>query len=60
MRKISSIISLVAVATLLVSCGGSKPAKQATVSLGPLDDFFTVKSYTIESDAERALKNLTR
>lgn len=52
MRKISSIISLVAVATLLVSCGGSKPAKQATVSLGPLDDFFTVKSYTIESDAE--------
>lgn len=53
MRKIASIFSFVAVATLLVSCGGSKPAtKQATVSLGPLDDFFTVKSYTIESDAE--------
>ena len=37
---------------MLVSCGGSKPTKQATVSLGPLDDFFTVKSYTIESDSE--------
>ena len=50
------LLSLSALATLLVltSCGGSvsKSAKQASITLGPLDDFYTVKSYKIESDAE--------
>ena len=50
------LLSISAFATLLVltSCGGSgsKSTKQASVTFGPLDDFYTVKSYKIESDAE--------
>lgn len=49
---------MAAVVLTMASCGGgsssksSKSAKQATVSLDKLDDFFTVKSYILESDAE--------
>ena len=54
--KRSIFLSVAAFATLftLASCGGSgaKSAKQASVTFGPLDDFYTVKSYKIESDAE--------
>ena len=63
MKKVLSFLVPVMAITMAVSCGGgstssnsskqaSKSARQASVSLGDLDDYFTVKSYTIESDAE--------
>ena len=59
MKRIITILSFVAIATMMISCGGSKSSKMASVTLGPLDDYCTVKSYTIESDAqEKGLEKL--
>ena len=54
MKRISIILSLAMMALMLVACGnsGSGSQRKASVTLGALDDFFTVKSYTLESDAE--------
>lgn len=46
---------MVAAALTIVSCGGgssSKSARLASVTLDELDDYFTVKSYTLETNAE--------
>ena len=53
MKKLFIIISLIALSAGITSCGGSSKSKQALVTLGELDDFFTVKSYSLESDAEQ-------
>lgn len=51
MKKFLMLLSLAAVVVALASCGG-KPAKKVQFSLDELDDFFSVKSYTIESNAK--------
>ena len=63
MKKILSILSFAAIAAMFVSCGGfgSKTAKDAAVTLGPLDDYYSVKSYKIESDAmEKGIEKLDK
>lgn len=65
MKKLFAVLSLAASAVMLISCGGSgsgsKSSKEASVTLGVLDDYLTVKSYKIESDAEeRGLENLDK
>ena len=45
------LFSLAAVVVAFASCGG-KSSKKVQFSLDELDDFFTVKSYTIESNAK--------
>ena len=55
------MLTVVAVAAFATSCGGGSvvKSKQAEVSLDVLDDYFTVKSYAIESDAaEKGLEKL--
>ena len=56
---------LIAVATMVfVSCGGgggTKPSAETPVTLDELDDYFTVKSYKIESDVkEQGMENLEK
>ena len=51
MKKTLMLFSLAAVVVALASCGG-KSSKKVQFSLDELDDFFTVKSYTIESNAK--------
>ena len=55
---------LFAIVTMgLVSCGGgsSKSSTQVPVTLGELDDYYTVKSYKLETDvAEKGMENLER
>ena len=51
MKKIYCVLSA-ALALAMVSCGGSGSANTATISLDELDDNYTVKSYTIETDAK--------
>ena len=63
MKKLFAVLSLAASAVMLISCGGSgsKSSKEASVTLGVLDDYLTVKFYKIESDAEeRGLENLDK
>lgn len=55
MKRIIVRLSLMAVAVVsMASCGGgSAPkARMASVSLDELDDYFTVTSYTIDSDVK--------
>lgn len=61
MKRISFILSLAMMALMLVACGGSGSGsqRQASVTLGTLDDYFTVKKYTLESDAkEKGIEKL--
>lgn len=51
MKKIMPMLLLAVATVVMTSCGGA-PAKSASVSLDELDDFCTVKSYTLESDAQ--------
>ena len=58
MKKALMLFSLAAAIVALASCGG-KQTKKVQFSLDELDDFFTVKSYTIESNAkEKDLEHL--
>lgn len=49
---------------VFVSCGGgggTKPSAETPVTLDELDDYFTVKSYKIESDVtEQGIENLEK
>lgn len=61
MKRLFVMLAVVAVAAFATSCGGGSivKSKQAEVSLDVLDDYFTVKSYAIESDAkEKGLEKL--
>ena len=68
MKRILCILSLAAAVVALSACGGSTSGKGAKgvkgimVSLDELDDYFTVKSCSIESNAEQVgidnLKNV--
>ena len=57
-------VVLFAIVTMgLVSCGGgsSKSSTQVPVTLGDLDDYYTVKSYKLETDvAEKGMENLEK
>ena len=60
-RFIVLFVALFATLFFLTCCGGSgsKTSKQASVTFGPLDDFYSVKSYTIDSDAaEKGIEKL--
>ena len=58
MKKKCSFIALSFALIVLSSCGGSKPAPK-NVNLGNLDDYFTVLSYTLETNAkEKGLDHL--
>ena len=58
MKKL--FLLLVAAATMMfASCGGSKSSYQAPVTLDELDDYFTVKSYKLQTDVkEKGLDHL--
>ena len=54
MKKFLCMLSMAAAIVAMTSCGGgssTKSAKKASVSLDVLDDYFNVKSYTLESNA---------
>lgn len=61
MKRITFFLSLAMMALMLVACGGSGSGskRKASVTLEALDDYYTVKSYTLESDAkEKGMEKL--
>ena len=59
MKKIISVLAGLAVLFVLSSCGGGggsqsqSQSQKANVTLGKLDDYFDVLSYTLETDAKQ-------